>query len=410
MSRRIDRDLVEASLPPLDRSAWVEIDVDVLTANAAALGSAVAPASLGVVVKADGYGHGLEMAARCASAAGATWLCVATASEATRLRADGYDGRVFVLYPVPPAAVAPLARMNVDVTIGSLEQARALADHFPTGVDAVSIHLEIDTGMTRGGVSLDDAIEAAGLLESSAANLAGVWTHLSTPEAPLDIEHQLARFDVVLRNLAADGNSPGVVHASASGGLLASVAGRYDMVRPGLAFYGLHPGAGDPLPEDVGPALSLRAHAVRLAEVAAGTAVGYAGTWTANRPSRIATLPVGYADGYSRSSSPGASVLVEGTRAPVVGRVSSDSITVDVTDVAGVSTDSEFTLLGKAGIDEISADELAGIRGTISWEVLQQLSSRLARVYVANSAPIATRRESSVDFEAAPDTTIPQYR
>lgn len=148
---------------------------------------------------------------------------------------------------------------------------------------------------------------------------------------------------------------------------------------------------------------------MRIAEVPSGTAVGYAGTWTTERASRIATLPIGYADGWSRSSSPGTSVLVEGERAPVVGRVSSDSLTVDVTDIAGVGRDSEFTLLGSDGRDEITADDVADIRGTISWEVLQQLGARLARVYVSAASPVALRPESTIEVITALEARMPAY-
>ena len=180
-------------------------------------------------------------------------------------------------------------------------------------------------------------------------------------------------------------------------------------MRLGLALYGLHPGAGRPLPPSVRPALSIRAHPVRIAEVPPGTAVGYAGTWIAERLSTIATLPIGYADGWSRSSSPGTSVLVEGQRAPVVGRVSSDSLTVDVTEIEGVEPDSEFTLLGSTDNDEITADDVADVRGTISWEVLQQLGARLTRVYVSGDLPVALRPESTIDITTAPGAPLPGY-
>jgi alanine racemase len=180
-------------------------------------------------------------------------------------------------------------------------------------------------------------------------------------------------------------------------------------VRIGLSLYGLHPGAGDPLPPSVVPALAVRAHPVRIAEVPAGTRVGYAGTWVAGRISIIATLPIGYADGWSRNSSPGSSVLVEGERAPLAGRVSSDALTVDVTDIAGVGPDSEFTLLGSDGSDEITADAVAAVRETISWEVLQSLGARLARVYMSGSVPVALRAESTIAIMTSPGSRIPKY-
>lgn len=408
--RRIDRSLAQAGLPPLERSAWVEVDTDALTANARALHSLSEPAALAAVVKADGYGHGLEMAARCAVTGGAQWLCVADSAEAARLRHDGYGGRVFVLYPVPPAILAPLAHLGVEVTVGSLDEAQTVADHLTPDEPILAVHLEIDTGMTRGGVAPDEAVAAAlAIVGAPSVTLAGVWTHLAAPEDPATTAAQLTRFDWVLTRVAEAGIDAGAVHAAASGGLLAVDTDRHALVRAGLAFYGVHPGAGDPLPPNVAPALAVKAHPVRVAEVPPGTAVGYAGTWTAGRVSTIATLPIGYADGWSRASSPGTFVLVEGRRAPVVGRVSSDALTVDVTGIAGVEPDSEFTLLGSDGHDEISADAVAVVRHTISWEVLQQLGARLARVYTSGSVPIAVRPESMITITAAPGASIPSY-
>jgi alanine racemase len=407
LTRRIDHALAAAGLPALERSAWVEVNIAVLSNNARVLRAMVRPLGIAPVVKADGYGHGLEMAGRCAVTGGARWLGVADAAEAFRLRQDGYQGRVLVLYPIPPSIVAEVAFNRVDVTVGSLEDIRMLP--IEPGLPPLAVHLEIDTGMTRGGVNPRVAVEATTLIAEKSARLAGVWTHLSAPEDAATTNEQLSVFDLVLGELDTAGIEPGDIHVSASGGLLASASNGHDLVRPGLAFYGLHPGAGDSLPETVTPALSVKAHAVRVAEVTAGTTVGYAGTWTADRDSIIATLPIGYADGWSRSSSPGTRVLVEGQSASVVGRVSSDSLTVDVTDVEGVGHHSEFTLLGRAAGGEITADEVAEVRGTISWEVLQQLGARLSRVYTSGSAIVAIRGESTTRVVAAHGTLLPDY-
>jgi len=387
----------------------VEVDLDVLTANAETLAALVTPAALGPVVKADGYGHGMEVAARCAVAGGARWLCVADAGEAMRLRADGYQGAVFVLYPVPPSKWQEMADAGVDVTVGDVEQAATVATLVEPPAQ-LHVHVEVDTGMTRGGVRVEEVVATARvLLEGPCVVLSGVWTHLAAPEDADTTDAQLARFASALDELAAAGIDPGVIHAAASGGLLATDVSGHGLVRPGLAFYGLHPGAGDDLPVTVTPALSLRACPVRVVEVATGTRVGYAGTWTAERSSTIATLPIGYADGWSRSSSPGTFAIVNGHRAPVVGRVSSDSLTVDVTGIERVGVDTELTLLGSEGGESIGADEVAEVRGTISWEVLQQLGARLTRVYMSGSRPVAVRPESNVEVVVADESVVPGY-
>ncbi len=400
MSRRIDDALEEAGLPALTRSAWIEVDVDILTANAAALIGLVAPAQVGAVVKADGYGHGLEMAARCAVSGGAVWLCVADAGEALRLRDDGYQGRIMVQYPIPPSMAPVAARLGVDVTVGSREDVSGIVSQLDSGDPPLNVHLEVDTGMSRGGVAPESAREVAGVITGhEKLRLAGVWTHLAAPEHAPVTREQVRRFDMVIDEIRDTGLEPGVIHVAASGGILAIDTSEHTLVRPGLAFYGVHPRAGDPLPETVMPALAVKAHPVRVTTVGSGSAVGYAGTWVAKRESRIATLPIGYADGWARTSSPGTRVIVDGREAPVVGRVSSDSLTVDVTDIPDVGPDTEFTLLG-AGI---TADEVADVRGTISWEVLQQLGSRLSRVYVSGEAIVATRAESSTVLSLTTD-------
>jgi alanine racemase len=350
------------------------------------------------------------MAGRCAVASGAEWLCVADAAEAGRLRRDGYPGRIFVLYPVPPGIASRMASLAVDVTVGSTSEARDIAGRLTDEGPPLGVHLEIETGMTRGGVSPEDALDAATAIdEARSTTLAGVWTHLAEPENPPATDQQLTLLDSVVDRITGAGIDPGAVHALTSGGLLARDMQGHALVRLGLALYGLHPGAGRPLPPSVSPALSIKAHPVRIAEVPPGTAVGYAGTWVAERLSTIATLPIGYADGWSRSSAPGTSVLVNEQRAPVVGRVSSDSLTVDVTGIGGVGPDSEFTLLGSTGNDVITADDVADVRGTISWEVLQQLGARLARVYVSGGLPVALRPESTIDITKAPRARIPGY-
>lgn len=397
--------LERSGLPALTRHAWVEVDLDALVANARALANLAAPAALGVIVKADGYGHGLEMAARAAVAGGATWLCVADAAEAFRLRADGYEGPVFVVYPVPTALLGDLAQAAVDVTVGSSTQASTLA-HTDLGAP-LRVHLEIDTGMTRGGALPAEAPSIARTIaEGSSTTLGGVWTHLAAPEDPEFTATQMRRFDETVAAIRSAGIEPGAIHAAASGGLLTLDVSSHSLVRPGLAFYGSDPDVGHQMPSEVGPAIAVKAHPVRVVSVAPGTRVGYAGTWEAPRPSVIATLPIGYADGWSRSSA-GSEVLVEGQRVSVVGRISSDSLAVDVTEVPGVDVDTEFTLLGDSEEETIDADEVARRRGTISWEVLQQLGARLTRVYRSGGVPVAVRAESSIDVDIAGE--VPGY-
>ncbi|CAN5862910.1 alanine racemase [soil metagenome] len=392
----IDEELTEAGLPALDRFAWVDVDLDVLTANASALSASCSPAALGVVVKADGYGHGLEAAARCAVSGGATWLCVATAGEARRLRTDGYVGRIFVLYSVPAALLEEMGALDVDVTVGSIDDARSVgvcSAHLGKGL---RVHVEIDTGMTRGGIRPEDAADVVGAL-GAPVELAGMWTHLSEPETPDRNRAQLERFERAVHGVRREGIDPGVLHVAASGGLAAAEVTSFDVVRIGLGFYGYRPIANRGPSHEVAPALAVKAHPVRVAEIPTGTGVGYGSEWVAERPSTIATIPVGYADGWSRSTfTGGGGAIVGGTRVSIVGHISSDSMALDVTAAGSVTVDSEVVLLGTQGGQSISADDVANTRATISWEVLQQLSSRLPRVYRTGGRPVAMRGAAGV--------------
>lgn len=402
--------LDEHGLPSIDRNAWVEVDLDQLTANASTLVALDRAGELGGVVKADGYGHGLEMAARAFVRGGAGWLCVAMMGEARRLRTDGFAGPIFVLYPVPEHELAEARAQAIDVTVGRWHQVDEVVEASAGRRPHLRVHLEVDTGMTRGGIAPADApAAAAALAAADGVELAGVWSHLAAPEDPAAATRQEAAFREVLTGIGAEGVDVPVAHLAASGGLLATALGTFDLARVGLTLYGENPLPDAPLPSGVAPALAVKAEPVRVAEVAAGTGVGYGGDWVAQRPSVIATLPLGYADGWARSSSPGTSMLVRGQRAPVVGRVSSDATTVDVTDVDGVGPDDEFVLLGAQGDDRVTADEVAGVRKTISWEVLQQLGARLPRVYVSQGRPVAVRATSSSTVVGAPEQLAGPY-
>lgn len=394
--RPIERVLADVGIPPLSRTAWVEVDTDQLSENARRLAEFVEPLRFGAVVKADGYGHGLEVAARCAVRGGARWLCTATVAEAVRLRNDGYRGRVLVLYPIPQSQAATAGRLGIDVSVASVADLREVAD-----AGALSVHIEVDTGMTRGGCLPESFSDLVSAVRASSLRLAGVWTHLAAPEDPIATERQLDIFHQLTDALPAEV----LRHTAASGGILAADLSGQDFVRAGLVYYGHHPGTATRPPDGVAPALRIAAHPVRLVEIDEGTGVGYASTWRASRRSRIATVPLGYADGWSRVLSPGADALVAGRRVPLVGRISSDAITVDVTDVPDVDHDTEICLLGRQGTETIEADEIARIRGSISWEVLQQLGLRLPRVYTAGGGVVAMRPESSVEVVYAdPDS------
>ncbi len=398
----IERRLAAAGLPPLPRTAWLEIDLDALVANLALLrGVAGDGVPVRPVVKADAYGHGAVPVARALEAAGADGLCVAAFDEAVELREGGVRTPILVLYPIPPDAVPDGARLEVAVSAGDpgglAETLAATA-----GVDPgrpLRIELEVETGLGRGGFMPDDVLRAArDVIGAPAASLTGLWTHFQEAVDGPATEAQVASFEAVLEELVASGIDLPARHVDASTAMLTGGVVGHAGVRPGLAIYGLVPDELGPADRHgvaaaLAPVMSIHARPVRVADFPAGTGISYGPTFRTSRPSRIATLPIGYGDGWTRDLSNRADALVRGRRVPLVGNVAMDAVMADVTDVDGppVGRDDEFVLLGSSGDLRITAAELAQERTTISWEVVTGMSRRLPRVYHAAAGPVGLR-------------------
>lgn len=358
------------------------------------------------VVKADAYGHGAVPIALALAAAGADGFCVAAFDEAMELRAAGVDGPILVLYPIPASLADAARRSRIAVTAGDETLLRALLGTVAADGEPLAVHVEVETGLGRGGFSGAAVVEAARAIEATpAVTLAGLWTHLQAAEDGARTAAQLERFDEAASALARAGVRLPPRHMAASGGLLTEGVLAFDGVRPGLAIFGLVPdellsGASRPAigASALRPVLSIHARPVRVADLPAGWGISYGPTFTTTRPSRIATLPLGYGDGWPRSLSNRAEALVRGQRVPLVGNVAMDAVMADVTDIRGapVSVDDEFVLLGEQEGVRITAADLARERGTNSWEVVTNLSARLPRVYHAASLPEATRTLAGV--------------
>jgi alanine racemase len=405
LSAAIESRLERAGLAPLRRTAWIEIDGAALAANLGILRGLAGGGLVMPVVKADAYGHGMIPVARILAAAGADALCVATLDEALILHDAGITAPLLVMYPVPPDGAVEAARRGIGVAAGAATMlADVIAAVVAAGVaDRLAVELEIETGLGRGGVPPEGVVEAARGILASGARIGGVWSHLQEAEVPDLTAGQIARYEDALARLAGAGIAVGRRHLAASAAILLGAVPRYDAVRPGIATYGLVPdelaeagiGLAD-LPAaaaDLRPALSLRARPVRVADLATGHGVSYGPTWRAPRPSRVATLPLGYGDGWPRSLSNNAEALVRGMRVPVVGNVAMDATLIDVTDVPGPPVDvaDEIVLIGRQGAAEITAAEVARRRNTNSWEVVTAMSPRLTRVYDAPAGLAATR-------------------
>ena len=377
------------------REAWLEIDLEAMRHNLTIIRSVVGAAAVAPVVKADAYGHGLVEVGR-ALAPVSEALCVATLDEAITLRGL-VDGRILLLYPVPAAAAGEAIAADIELPVMSVDDLRAIrAAHRPGG-SPVRVHLGVETGMGRGGLPPQAVAAVAAEVEADPViELAGLWSHLHSPEDPPTSDAQLLRFEVATTALREARIPIPVRHIAASGGIFTHDEPSLDLVRPGIAVYGVLEHGLPIAPDAVSaagqllPAMALKARPVAFSDVPEGGTVGYGGTWRAPRRSRIAVLPLGYGDGYLRGVQPGASVLVRGRRVPLVGRVSMDAVTADVTDLPGITHADEFVLLGSQGPETISAGELARQRNTITWEVLTSMAPRLARVYhpVAGTAQV----------------------
>jgi alanine racemase len=398
----IEERLTAAGLPALARPVWAEVDLDALAGNLAAIRTAVGPGvRVEPVVKADAYGHGAVPCARALEAAGADGFSVATLDEAYELRAAGITGHLMVLYPIAAGHVASAAAAGIATSLGPgragdriLEAASANAS---AGGRELDVHVEVETGLGRGGVLPADAAGLVARVRATpGARLVGVWTHLAAADDPAYTGGQDARFGEVLRGLGPEvglGAHAGGArrHLAGSGGILGGSASAWDMVRPGIAVYGLVPDGLSTAPAVAGavatlrPVLSLHARPVRVADLPAGHGVGYGPVFFTQRPSRIATLALGYGDGWHRILTGRASALVRGTRVPLVGRVSMDALMADVTDVPGepVHEDDEFVLIGDQEGARITAHEVAAAAGTISYEIVTAVARRVARVYDA---------------------------
>ncbi len=359
------------------------------------------------VVKADAYGHGALPIARALAAAGADGLAVASVDEGFELRDGGVELPILVLYPVPPEQVEVAAAASIAVSVGSgppTEQILAAARRASAGgAPDLEVHVEIETGLGRGGALPGAASDIVGaVVAAPGVRLGGLWTHLVAADDVSGTRAQDARFRAAVAGLVDTFElGPDAVrrHLAGSGGILGADADRWDAVRPGLAVYGLVPDAIAPPASTAAAAAALRpvmallARPVRVVDLPAGHGVSYGPSFVTARPSRIATLPVGYGDGWRRALSDRASALVRGVPVPLVGRVAMDAVMADVTDVPGdpVTERDEFVLLGRQGTARITAHDLATACGTISYEVVTSMSRRLPRVYHAAGSPVEVR-------------------
>jgi alanine racemase len=370
------------------RPAWAEVDLGAIRHNARSLADLVAPAQLCAVVKAWAYGHGPVRTAWAALEGGASWLAVALVEEGRQLRTAGITAPVLLLSEPASPAAAEVVRLGLTPTVYSLEAVSALSSAAGQKRHPVPVHVKVDTGMHRVGATPDDAIGIAlAVAAAPGLELQGLWTHFAVAdELSSDFTaRQLARFLEVVDALAARGIRPPMLHASNSAGALFHPAARLDMVRCGVAVYGLAPSAevAELAPcARLKPALSLRARVSFVKEVEAGEGLSYGLRYRTKARSVVATVPLGYADGVTRRlASTGGEVLIGGRRYPIAGSVTMDQIVVDCGPGADVAAGDVAVLLGGQGAERIGAWEWAERTDTIAYEVICGVSARVPRIY-----------------------------
>jgi alanine racemase len=331
-------------------------------------------------VKANGYGHGAVPVARAAIAGGASWLGVSSVQEGVELRRAGLDLPILNLGYTPPAALSAAVAANLSLTLYD----RDSLERFKEASTAIGVHVKVNTGMNRLGASPAEAVALATQVhQDPRLRLEGFWTHFSSADDdPAFTRLQLDRYLEARAALQGAGISGFLSHAANSAGLLRYPEARLDLVRAGLVLYGVRPGRDwNELP-GLRPALTWQTIVTHVRTLEQGDTVGYGRRFAAKGSTRIATVAVGYADGLHRQASSGGRALVRGRFAPIAGTISMDQAGLDVTDIPGVALGDIVTLIGQDGPVRTTADDLADAAGTISYEVLCAISSRVLRRYL----------------------------
>jgi alanine racemase len=366
------------------RPTVVEIDLDALRSNFRALRRVASHGALMVVVKADAYGHGAVTVARTLIDEGCEHFGVATLDEARELRAAGVRTRVYLQAGFFAEQAAEIVALDATpfifeaAMIGLLDQAAASA-----GRKDFPIHLKIDSGATRLGVMPADIPTVIdSVRNASAVRLEGACTLLANagdPRSPIT-DAQLRVFNGAIETLSGAGMRPSVIHVANSAALVLRYDSHFNLARPGLAVYGLPPVAAVRERVELHPVMTFKTRLMQIKRAPAGSGVGYGHTFVTPRESLIGVLPVGYADGYRRGLQHGGEVIVRGARAPVIGAVSMDLTTIDLTDIAGAAVGDEVILWGESGGEAISVNDVARLAQTISYEMLCTVGKRVPRV------------------------------
>lgn len=371
-----------------ERPTKAFIDLDAVAHNVGIVRKIVGPSvRIMAVVKADGYGHGAYPVAAVALKAGADWLGVANPTEGIALRERGLQTPIFVLGQTTKEELPKVLNYRFSQMVADADSIRRLAALAKKQRCRVGVHLKVDTGMGRLGAQPEKALPLAQrIMASPSLVLEGLMSHLAAADSE-DQSHtqgQIKAFARILSLLKKHGIDPPLKHVANSAAVLTLPDSHFTLVRPGIMIYGLSPANNRPRSWGLRPALRLVTKVIFLKTVGAGTHISYGCTYTTKKRTRIATLPIGYADGYSRLLSSRGQVLIGGQRAPIVGRVCMDMLMVDVSHISGVKEGEEAVLYGCQGQEEITVEEVARLAQTVNYEIICSLGKRVPKFYTWN--------------------------
>jgi alanine racemase len=400
--------------------AWIEIDLGALTHNVRQIKQLLAPkTALMAVVKADAYGHGAVTVAQTVLEAGATWLGVATIPEGIELREAGIEAPILLLGATNTAEqIRAIGHWRLQPTLCTPKQALIFSETMAETGGLLPVHLKLDTGMSRLGTSWQSATEFAQLVQGLPhLSIASIYSHLATAESldrtVVNLQHQ--RFAQAIAHIRRAGIQPPRLHLANSAGVLTNPGLHYDLVRVGLAIYGLYPAEHLQSVLPLRPVLQVKARVTQVKTIQAGTGVSYGHRFVADREMRVAVVAIGYADGIPRNLSNQMTVLIQGRRIPQIGAITMDQMMLDVSQVPNLQEGDVVTILGQAGDQSISADDWARTLNTISWEILCSFKHRLPRVAIvgardnqhkAGANTLETTGEAG--YKRAEKTSMPQ--
>lgn len=373
------------------------IDLDAYAGNVHAMQVQIGDSvELMAVVKANAYGHGLVPCARTALDAGAAWLAVARIEEGLLLRQHGIDGRILVIGPPNPALLPAAISADLAIATGTTASLHDISQSAHVLGRPARVHLKLETGLHRYGIEREQALSLARAIAADPlVTLEGVYTHCASADEIADdfVQTQVERFESTLAALRAADIAVPYAHLANSAAALRSIIpripGSLPVVRTGYALYGLSPSSEVPVPSGFRPVLTLKSRIARTFTLPSGEGVSYGRTYRAERPTRCATLPIGYGDGLSRQLSNKGWALANGARCPIAGRVAMDLTVIEIEQAPNATEGDEVTLISDGRDGAMTVDEVAALCGTIGYEIVTALSARLPRVYLRTGRPVA---------------------